>query len=207
MKALFQIAFISLFTLVATQVVASEEFGYQEGAEYKKTAQPISIAPNKKAVMEIFAYHCPHCYHLEPSLNKWAKSKPKDVVLERVPAVFNSPNWIFMARVFYTAKTLGVLEKSHDAYFDALHRDEKKLFDVDSIAQFFTQFGVKPKEFKETFKSFSVEKQVRYAQEITKKSGITGVPAIVVNGQFMTDVGMAGSRDNMWKLVDYLTAQ
>ena len=205
MKKLLSIVFLSVFFAGFAQ--AADTVGYQEGTEYRKTDMPIDIAPAKKSVIEIFGYHCPHCYHLEDSLEAWVKTKPADVNFEQVPAVFNSPNWIFMAKVFYTAKVLGVLEKSHRAYFDALHRDHKQLFDVDSIAKFFTQFGVKEQDFKDTFNSFKVEQLLRRAQDITARSGIDGVPAVVVNGKARTDVGMAGSRDKLWILVNHLTEQ
>lgn len=178
-----------------------------EGTEYQKTDQIIDIAPAKKSVIEIFGYHCPHCYHLEPSLHVWQQNKSADVAFEQVPAVFSSPNWVFMGKVFYTAKNLGVLEKAHIAYFHALHRDKQNLFDINSIAQFFTQFGVKEQDFKDTFNSFAVEQQLRRAQDITARSGIDGVPAVIVNGKYRSDVGMAGSKDKLWTLVNTLTTQ
>lgn len=178
-----------------------------EGTEYRKTDMPIDIKPAKKSVIEIFGYHCPHCYQLEPSLHTWQQSKSADVSFEQVPAVFNSPNWVFMAKVFYTAKVLGVLEKGHIAYFHALHRDKKNVFDLESVAQFFTQFDVTAQDFKDAFNSFAVEQHLRRAQDITARSGIDGVPAIVVNGKYRTDVGMAGSKDKLWTLVNQLSLQ
>jgi len=180
-------------------------FGIMEGVEYKRIPQMQSIAPHKKKVVEVFGYTCPHCYDLEPSLHQWLKTKPEDVHFERMPVVFNNPNWIFMARVFYTAKELGVLDKSHEAYFHALHRDKKELYSVDIIADFFTQFGVKKQDFINTFKSFNVDQHIRRAAKITKAYGVTGVPAIIVNGKYQTGVSSAGSRKNMWKVVDQLT--
>ncbi|MDX1351420.1 MAG: thiol:disulfide interchange protein DsbA/DsbL, partial [Thiomicrorhabdus sp.] len=78
---------------------ASEDFGLVQGVEYKLVPQPQPIAPYSKQVIEVFGYSCPHCYHLEPSLHEWLKNKPKDVHFERMPVVFNHPNWIFMGRV------------------------------------------------------------------------------------------------------------
>ncbi|WP_019557820.1 thiol:disulfide interchange protein DsbA/DsbL [Thiomicrorhabdus arctica] len=177
------------------------------GVEYKKIPTPHVIAPYTKTVVEVFGYSCPHCYHLEPSLNHWLKDKPADVHFERMPVVFNNPNWIFMAKVFYTAQELGVLEQSHEAFFNALHRDKKELYTVEKIAEFFTQFGVKEADFIGTFKGFKVDQLVRKAQQLTRSYGIEGVPSIVVNGKYLTDVPMTGSRDKLWKTVDTLTDQ
>lgn len=184
---------------------ADQGFGLVEGVEYKRIPQMQSIAPHKKHVVEVFGYTCPHCYNLEPSIKAWKKTKPDDVHFEAMPAVFNNPNWIFMARVFYTAKELGVLEQAHGEFFHALHRDNKKLYSVEAIAKFFTQFGVKEQDFTNTFKGFKVDQHVRRAAKLTKSYGIEGVPAIIVNGKYLTDVSSAGSRDKLWKVVDELT--
>jgi len=195
--------------LFATQGFAADkaksDFALMEGVEYKRIPQMQSIAPHKKKVVEVFGYTCPHCYNLEPSLHKWLESKPEDVHFERMPVVFNHPNWIFMARVFYTAKELGVLDKSHNAFFDALHRDKKELFTPEAIAKFFTQFGVKEEDFLKTFKGFKVTSEIKRAAKITQAYGVEGVPAVIVNGKYLTDVPMAGSRDKMWSVVDELT--
>ena len=179
--------------------------GLMEGVEYKRIPQMQSIKPHQKMVVEVFGYTCPHCYNLEPSLHKWLKNKPEDVHFERMPAVFNHPNWIFMARVFYTAKQLGVLDQAHNEFFHALHRDKKELFTPEKIAQFFTQFGVKEQDFINTFKGFKVSNDIKRAAKLTQAYGVEGVPAIIVNGKYLTDVPMAGSRDKMWQVVDTLT--
>jgi len=194
--------------LLSSQTIAntaSNGFGIMEGSEYKRTPQLQSIEPHKKKVVEVFGYTCPHCYHLEPSLHKWLESKPQDVHFERMPVVFNHPNWIFMGRVFYTAQELGVLDKAHIAFFDALHRDNKELYTPEKIAQFFTQFGVKEAEFLKTFKGFKVDQLVRKAAKLTRAYGVEGVPAVIVNGKYITDVPMAGSRDKLWSTVNTLT--
>ncbi|WP_373018538.1 thiol:disulfide interchange protein DsbA/DsbL [Thiomicrorhabdus sp.] len=202
LKTLAASAFIVLFSGAAS---AQEDFGFEEGVEYKKTAQPVSIAPHKKQVTEVFYYGCPHCFHLEPSIHEWLKTKPKDVDFEQVPAILNNPNWIFMGKVYYTAKELGVLKQSHLPFFTALHQDKKPLFTVEAIAKFFTQFGVKEEDFKATFNSFKVDQLVRNAMKVTKSYGIDGVPAVIVNGKYITDVPMSHSQTRMWQVVDYLT--
>ena len=130
---------------------------------------------------------------------------PDDIHFERMPVVFNNPNWIFMARVFYTAQELGVLEQAHVEFFHALHRDKKELFSVEAIAKFFTQFGVTEADFTNTFKGFKVDQQVRRAAKLTRAYGVEGVPAVIVNGKYQTDVSMAGGKKQLWKVATELT--
>ncbi|GAB6069003.1 thiol:disulfide interchange protein DsbA/DsbL [Thiomicrorhabdus hydrogeniphila] len=201
-------AFLTGLTgLVATQsfsASAAQEFELQEGVQYQLVPKPQSTAPYPKQVIEVFGYGCPHCYHLEPSIHEWLKTKPKDIHFERMPVVFNNPNWVFMARVFFTAQELGVVEQSHMPFFNALHRDKKQLFTVEALAKFYSQFGVKESEFISTFKGFKVDQLVRHAGQLTRDYGVEGVPSIIVNGKYLTDVGMNSTRKKMWATVDEL---
>lgn len=198
----------ALFALFAsTAAYSAKDFDFTEGVEYKKIPQEQSIAPHKKQVTEVFYYGCSHCYNLEPSLHEWLKEKPANVNFKQMPAVLNNPNWIFMAKVYFTATELGVIEQSHLPFFTALHRDRKSLFTVEEIAAFFTQFGVKEADFISTFNSFKVDQLVRKAMRTTQAYGIDGVPAVVVNGKYLTDVPMAQSKERMWQLVDILTSK
>lgn len=202
-----RLAAATLTGLLSLPAAAQPEFSFVEGVEYKKIPQPQSIAPHRKQVTEVFYYGCPHCYHLEPSLHAWLKTKPADVHFEQVPAVLNNPNWIFMGKVFFTLKELGILEKAHLPFFKALHDERKALFNVEALADYFAQFGAKPDEFKATFNSFKVDQLVRNAMRITQAYGIEGVPAVIVNGKYLSDVPMAQSQERLWQVVDFLIHQ
>ena len=184
--------------------LANEAFGIAEGEEYKKIPTPQSIAPNEKKVVEVFYYGCPHCYELESSVHQWLKNKPKEVHFERMPAVLNNPNWVFMARVFYTAKFLGIEQPLHTKYFDAIQRDRKPIFNVDALAKFVEPMGIKPDAYKQMFNSFQVTSAVSRAKQMTQNYGIDGVPAVIINGKYLTDVPMASSRQALWKVVNQL---
>lgn len=202
-SSLLRIGFV-LLALISLNAQAND-FGYEEGLQYKKVPQPQSIAPHQNKVQELFFYGCPHCYHLEPSLKKWKQSKSSNVDFEQVPAVLNNPNWVFMARVFYTAKNLGILDQFHEKYFTAIQRDKRRIFDLNSLSQFVAPMGVSAEDYKAMFKSFKVDQDVKKAKMLTDAYGIDGVPAVIVNGQHLTDVGMAGSREKLWNVVNHLT--
>ena len=190
----------------SSQNQTTSDTPYFQGVEYKRVPRPHYTG--KKTVLEVFYYGCPHCYHLEPSLEKWLATKPEEVAFDRMPAVLGNPQWIFFARAYYTAANLGILEKSHKALFDALHRDRQPLFTVEKLAEFHSRFGVKPEDYIKMFKSFKVDMQVKEAGKLTQDYGIDGVPTLIVNGTWSTDVSMAGgSHAALWKLVDWLVNQ
>lgn len=174
------------------------------GVDYKNLRQIQSIAPHKKQVTEVFFYGCPHCYNLQESLYQWLRRKPRDVHFERLPAVLNNPSWVFMAKVYYAAEDLGIIERSNQAFFDALHRDKLPLTNLASIARFHSQFDVTEQAFIDSFNSFKVDQAVRRAQRLTEAFGVDGVPSIVVNGKFLTSLSMSGGQEKLWQNVDQL---
>lgn len=204
-RTLIQLLIGSSITLGSSIAYAGNDFGIIEGIHYKRVPKPHPT--QHKTVTEIFYYGCPHCYHLEPSLEAWLKTKPAEVTFNRIPAVLNNPNWIFMARVFYTAKELGILDQFHKAYFDAIQKERKRIFTPEALAEFVAPMGVPKADYIAMFKSFKVDQDVQQARRLTEDYGVDGVPAIVVNGKYRTDVPMATSKQKMWQVVNYLLNQ
>jgi thiol:disulfide interchange protein DsbA len=190
---------------------------FVEGTHYTRlaTPQPTS-APDKIEVVELFSYSCPHCFHLEPQLGTWLKAKPDDVVFVRLPVIFR-PEWEVLAKAYFTADILGVLDKTHAALFDAIHVKNQKFGDAAAMQAFFTSHGVSEDDFKKTFNSFAVAVKVNSAKLMARRYAITGVPTIIVNGKFSTSATLAGSdekglnekelNEKTLEVVDYLVAQ
>jgi thiol:disulfide interchange protein DsbA len=180
---------------------------YTEGVEYERLASPVPTEDASKVeVVELFWYGCPHCYRLEPYLNKWLKTKPANVVFIRVPAVFR-PLWAFHAKVYYTAEVLGVLDKVHEPMFDAMHVQRRKMDTVPEVKALFAKYGVTSEQFDNAFNSFAVDAKVRRATDLTRRYGIEGVPALVINGKYLTDGVMAHGHDGMLRVTDYLISK
>ena len=92
----------------------------------------------------------------------------------------------------------------HPALFQAIHKDGKSLYSKDQIAEVFEEQGVDREKFDATFNSFAVENKVRRAEKLVRQFGITGVPALVINGQYTTSGRYAGGFEDMLKVTDFL---
>jgi len=180
---------------------------YKEGEQYKALAQPQATASaDKIEVVELFWYGCPHCYRLEPVIGNWLKNKPDDVEFVRMPAIVGPP-WELLAKAYYTAEFLGVMDTVHYALFDAIHKDKKKVVDEAAVQAIFEAQGVSAEDFRNTFNSFAVAVKVNNAKMMTKRYAISGVPTIIINGKYNTSGSLAGSNENILKVVDYLVEQ
>ena len=173
-------------------------------------AQPTSVAPGKVEVVEVFWYACPHCYALEPFIQSWLKNKPEYIELVRVPVMWG-PVHRAHARLFYILESLG-RKDLHSKVFDAIHREQKMLVGNDEAStqkmqlDFAAANGIKAEDFMKAWDSFKVSSSLQRAQELTERYHVDGVPLIVVNGKYETDVGKAGSAGQLLQLINDLAA-
>lgn len=161
---------------------------FKEGTDFKvlTTAQGTTGAPGKIEVTEAFWYGCPHCYQFDPLLQEWVKKLPADVSFVRLPVMWNPTHQIH-ARLYYTALALGKIDEMHSAIFREMHVEKHMLTTEDEIQAFFARFGVSAEEFRNTFRSFAVESQLKRAKELTERYQVRSVPLLIVDGKYSTD--------------------
>jgi thiol:disulfide interchange protein DsbA len=180
----------------------------KEGSEYKllKPAVATDVAPGKVEVVEAFWYACGHCYLLEPKLEAWdAKGRAPYVQLVRLPATWNDVVKTH-ARIYYTIELLGK-PQLHPEVFREINVKGNRLDTPEKVQAFFASKGVPAAEFQKAFSSFAVESNLRKAEEMNKRYKITGTPTIVIGGKYVTDVGMAGSEDKLFQIINELAAR
>jgi thiol:disulfide interchange protein DsbA len=197
MKRLFSLFVVLL--MAAPLAWAQGKYQYTE----LKPPQPVEAQGKNVEVVEFFWYGCPHCYNLEPLIETWVKKLPPDVQFKRIPAVFNE-RWAHDAAIFYTFEAMGLLDKLHRPFFDAIHRDHLRTDNPDALAQWLQKNGVDPKKFQETMKSFSVQSKTRRAVQLTTAYKIDGTPAMAVQGRFTVSTEQGRSREGMLDTVSYL---
>jgi thiol:disulfide interchange protein DsbA len=180
---------------------------FQEGKDYLRLASPVPTAtPNKVEVLELFWYGCPHCYSLESEVNRWLSRKPQNVEFVRLPAVLGR-HWELGARTYFTAETLGVLDKVHEPFFRAIHERRRTFANKEQLAGFFAEQGVDEKAFLEAFDSFAVETKLRRSQELVRRYRVDGVPAVIINGKYIITTSSAGSAAKVFEIVDFLVGK
>ncbi len=178
---------------------------YTEGFEYQAIVPPGPLAGEGDGieVAELFWYGCPHCYRFEPLLEAWLERKPGDVRFVRVAVPLN-PHWEPHARAWYSARLLGVAERTHRALFDAIHAERQRLADREALAGFYARHGADRDAFLRAFDSFAVHAKVRRAAALARAWGVHSVPTMVVNGRYRVTGRMAGGLKEMLAVVDHL---
>jgi len=178
-----------------------------DSSKYQAVNEKINVSSgNKIEVTELFWFGCGHCFALEPHLKAWIKTKPANAKFKKVPAIF-SKRWEFHGKAFYTMQALNVPEEAYDNFFKEIHLKRKNINSLDQLTTFLSAYGKDQKTVENAFNSFAVDSQLRNAIKITRASGARGVPAMVVNGKYLTSETLAGSTSEMFKTVDLLVAK
>lgn len=201
MRTILTFVFCLLFV---SSSYAANDFDATEGIEYEVLAQPLKLENSEKIqVVEFFSYACPHCYNLEPSVQKWLKNKADNVEFIQVPAIFNA-QWEAFAKIYFTAEILGVTEKVHPIIFESIHGPGKKIKKLDDLKAIFTANGISGDDFDNTLNGFAVDNKIRTAKAMTQNYAVKSVPLVVVQGKYKTSTPMAQGHDNVFKVVDFL---
>lgn len=139
----------------------------------------------KVEVIEFVSFACPHCRELEPLLQKWRATLPKDVVFRRVPVSFNRTEWASLGRLYLTLSAMGVIEKVTAPLFEAIHVDRVNMADEKARNEWLVKHGVDAKQYAETSRSFSVDSMARRADQLTASYKVPSVPALAIDGRYL----------------------
>jgi thiol:disulfide interchange protein DsbA len=165
--------------------------------------------PGKVEVLEFYAYSCPHCNAIEPLVEKWLKTAPKDMVFKYVPVAFNA-SLQGQQKLFYTLEAMGRLDL-HSAVFKAIHVDHEQIFSDKDIIDWAVKQGLDRKAFTDTFNSFGVQTKVKRADELIQAYHIDGTPTFAIGGRYLTSPAnmnsYQGAVDETDKLVKQLLAE
>jgi protein dithiol oxidoreductase (disulfide-forming) len=190
-----------VITFAATPWLAPLTAFAQKNPPYVELNPPLPVeTPGKIEVLEFFTYGCIHCYNLEPRIETWLKTVPKDVEFRRVPAVFNQ-KMAHDAAIFYAFDAMGVLDKLHRPFFDAIHRDRLRSDVAGSLNPWLEKNGVDPKKLEGVVKSFGVQAKAKRAIRLTTDYRIDGTPAMAVHGRYMVPAA-----EGMFETVNQLVA-
>lgn len=169
--------------------------------------QPFQPGTGKIEVAEAFGYTCPHCASFEPVVSAWKAKLPADVNFVPVAAPFGG-YWIPYAKAYYTAEGMGLVGKTHEAMFRAIHLERTlpvQGVTDEQVAAFYAKYGADAKAFASTMSSFAIAGKLKRAEQFLVRSGVDGTPSIVVNGKYRIIAG--GGFENVLRVADHLIAK
>ncbi len=182
---------------------------YLEGQHYSLLNSPVAVAdPKKIEVVELFSYHCGHCFHFEPLLHKWKETLPADVVLVQMPAYWNQQTepWV---KGYYTAQVLGIKDQTHMPVFNAFQLEKKQFTRAMDWANFYSNYGVTADTVVKTYNSFGVNSLAKQAQtRLMNHYKASGTPELFIQGKYRIEMNNdVKTQEEMLKVADFLIAE
>ncbi|MGP8308584.1 thiol:disulfide interchange protein DsbA/DsbL [Vibrio sp. YIC-376] len=196
MKKLF-----ALFSMLMLSLSA-QAAQFKEGEHYKVLDLEAS---NKPVVTEFFSFYCPHCNSFEPVIQQLKKKLPEGVKLQKNHVSFmGGAMGSSMSKGFATMVALKIEDKMVPVMFNRIHNMRKAPRDDAELRQIFLDEGVDANKFDSAFKGFAVDSMVRRMDKQFEDSGLTGVPAVIVNNKYLVQAQSIKTTDEYFALVNYL---
>ncbi|SEP00161.1 thiol:disulfide interchange protein DsbA/DsbL [Aquisalimonas asiatica] len=189
--------------LLAPALVMGQSF--EAGNHYQELDEPVStdVEDGKVEVREFFSYACPHCHTFNPLIQSLMADLDDKAELVHTAVVFNR-SWEPLARAYYTSRALGVTDDTHNAVFNALHQDNRRIGGVDDVAEVMGEQGVDEDAVRDAWDSFSVDSAMRQGDRIASTYGVRSTPTVAVAGKYLVDVRDAGGQERMIEIIRYL---
>ncbi len=166
------------------------------------------MEPGQVEVLEFFWLGCPHCYALQPFIENWNKTKPAYVKFVAEHVMWGPTHRSPCAAVLHAA---GAGQGRHPwcpKAFEEIHRHNNFLVTADDSqsqrlqTDFAIANGISEADFKREYNGFAVNARLQRAEELTRRYKVETVPFFIINGQYQTDVGMAGGQEQLIQLIN-----
>jgi thiol:disulfide interchange protein DsbA len=118
-----------------------------------------------------------------------------------VPVSFGRREWGQLSRAYYALEATGDLKRLDDALFDSIHKEQRRLFDEDTLAAWAAEHGVEAAKFRAAFESPGVSAQAMRAEQLSRNYKVNSVPHLIVDGKYI--VG-GKTHDEMLKIARQL---
>ena len=200
---MFKYFFITVILFTLSAVAGAEPFVAGKDYVLLKNGKTHN-SPHAIEVTEFFSYGCPWCYRIDASLKQWALKQGSAVSFHKVPVIFHK-DWVYYAKAYYTAKALALNSQLDKPLFKAILKDKTPLNSEQAMVDFFIDHGVEKETVQSAFThSPEIELNLAAGQKLMGQYQINAVPALVINGQFKTDLQMAKSETRLLTILDYL---
>lgn len=157
-------------------------------------------AEGEVEVLAFFWYGCPHCAIFEPSFVRWRATQSQEVKILTLPVSWNK-TMVTHQRMYYTLEVLSRLDL-HDQVFTDVASAKDALATPASALSWAKKQGISPSQWRAAFNSPAVTQKMQFAQAQFERFGLTGVPALIVDGRYQIIL-----TDNTIQTLDALVKQ
>ena len=188
--------FLAIFLIIITSPNVFAQKYVQISTEKQQESKSIII-------YEFFWYGCPHCYNLEPTMERIEADLDKDTKIVKLPVALSN-SWIPHTKLFYALQQMGKIDEVHNLIFEEIHLEDNRLNTEQQMVDFLGKHGIDTNKFMEKYNSFGTEARIKKASNLAKKYQINSVPTIIVNGKYLTSGSYVSSYDELYSVINLL---
>ena len=195
MLKLRNLAFMLLLITAASSDVYAQKY-VQISTEKQSESKDIII-------YEFFWYGCPHCFNLEPTIDRIEADLDMDAKIVKVPVALRD-SWTPHAKLYYALSQMNEIDDLHNSIFEEIHIENNRLDTEEAMIEFLSKSEINTEIFSEKYNSYGTEARVKKASNLARKYQIDSVPTLVVNGKYLTSGSFVSSYDELYSVVNFL---
>mgnify|MGYP001237769930 CR=1 FL=1 len=175
---------------------------FTEGEYYKVLDLELAKKP---VVTEFFSFYCPHCKTFDPIIRQLKTQLPEGVKLQKAHvSLMGGAMGKELNKAFATMIVLKVEDKMAPVMFDRIQTMRKPPKSAEEVRQIFLDEGINAKKFDAAYNGFAVDSMARRFDKQFNDSGLSGVPAVIVNNKYLVQAQTISSIEEYFALVNYL---
>lgn len=196
---------LTTFAAAALLAFSAHAAQFKAGEDYKILDTPKTEKPT---VDEFFSFYCPHCFNSQALMDKLEKNLPEGVPFNKNHVSFmGGPMGKAFSKAYATSLMLNVDKQMKPVLFNRVHTMRKPPVDEKELRQIFIDEGVDAAKYDGTYNSFAVSSMANRFDKAFQDSGLTGVPAVIVNGRYWVTPKTIKSEEDYFALINFLLTQ
>ena len=195
---MFKLRYLAFMLLLIT--AASSDVYAQKYVQISTEKQSES---NDIIIYEFFWYGCPHCFNLEPTIDRIESDLDTDAKIVKIPVALRD-SWMPHAKLYYALNQMNKIDDLHNLIFEEIHIENNRLDTEEAMIEFLSKSEINTEIFSEKYNSYGTEARVKKASNLARKYQIDSVPTLVVNGKYLTSGSFVSSYDELYSVVNFL---
>ena len=195
--------FKAKYLFLATFLILITSSSYVFAQKYVQISTEKQQESKSIIIYEFFWYGCPHCYNLEPTMERIEADLDKDTKIVKLPVALRD-SWIPHAKLYYALQQMGKIDEVHNLIFEEIHLEDNRLNTEQQMVDFLGKHGIDTNKFIEKYNSFGTEARIKKASNLAKKYQINSVQTIIVNGKYLTSGSYVSSYDELYSVINLL---
>ena len=153
--------------------------------------QRVHLSPNlRNSVIEVMAYECPYCWHLETAMLRWSATLPSNIHFSQMPATIGK-KWVPMTQGFYATALIdpAAIPRFNAAAFNLVQKQGYPFQSPRTYAMAAQEAGVNPGLYVALLNNRDVHTLVYNDEKIMLATQITKTPTLIICGRYLINPG------------------